>query len=492
MEEFDTIVVGAGVSGLSAARTLAANGQRVVVLEARDRIGGRLHTERLDGRITDLGASWIHGIDGGPLHALTRAFGMADAEFTVGSYQAGGRPIAYYGPDGARLSDSDAEQFIDDAARVEVQLTAVIEALPPGASYADAARTAVAQVADAEGWDPERAARVVEYLDHRSEEQYGADSRLLDAHGLEDEVILGDEVVFPGGYDQLAANLAAGLDVRLEHVVARVARGPEPQGWSPASSWRRTAAASVPRRVITVPIGVLQSERITFDPPLPEGVADAVSKFRMNAFEKIFLRFPERFWDEGVYAVRRQGEAAQWWHSWYDLTDISGEPTLLTFAAGECAQDIRGWSDERVVESVMASLREIYGSGIPAPVHARITDWQGDEFAGGAYAYMTRGCTGEDHSRIATPVDAVLHLAGEATWEDDPATVNAALCSGHRAAERILGTKVPYHVLAEPLEAARNLRRGRATAGTMGCPRATRFERVRLVCGVCTRHFQGP
>lgn len=450
-EEFDTVVVGAGVSGLSAARALAANGQRVVVLEARDRVGGRLHTERLDGRVTDLGASWIHGIDGGPLHALTRAFGMADAEFTVGSYQAGGRPIAYYGPDGARLSGSDAEQFIADAARVEVQLSAVIEALPPGASYADAARTAVAQVADAEGWDPERAARVVEYLDHRSEEQYGADSRLLDAHGLEDEVIIGDEVVFPGGYDQLAANLAAGLDVRLEHAAARVARAGAAGVESGVVVETGRGSFSARHAVVTVPIGVLQSQLLTFDPPLPEGVAAAVSKFRMNAFEKIFLRFPERFWDEDVYAVRRQGKAARWWHSWYDLTGISGEPTLLTFAAGECAQEIRGWSDERVVESVMASLREIYGSGIPAPVHARITDWQGDEFARGAYAYMTRGCTGEDHSRIATPVDAVLHLAGEATWEDDPATANAALCSGHRAAERILGTKVPYHVLAEPL-----------------------------------------
>ncbi|MFF3039124.1 flavin monoamine oxidase family protein [Arthrobacter citreus] len=449
--KFDTVVVGAGVSGLSAARALAANGQRVVVLEARDRVGGRLHTERLDGRVTDLGASWIHGIDGGPLHALTRAFGMADAEFTVGSYQAGGRPIAYYGPDGARLSGSDAEQFIADAARVEVQLSAVIEALPPGASYADAARTAVAQVADAEGWDPERAARVVEYLDHRSEEQYGADSRLLDAHGLEDEVIIGDEVVFPGGYDQLAASLAAGLDVRLEHAAARVARAGAAGVESGVVVETGRGSFSARHAVVTVPIGVLQSQLLTFDPPLPEGVAAAVSKFRMNAFEKIFLRFPERFWDEGVYAVRRQGKAARWWHSWYDLTGISGEPTLLTFAAGECAQEIRGWSDERVVESVMASLREIYGSGIPAPVHARITDWQGDEFARGAYAYMTRGCTGEDHSRIATPVDAVLHLAGEATWEDDPATANAALCSGHRAAERILGTKVPYHVLAEPL-----------------------------------------
>ncbi len=450
-QEFDTIVVGAGVSGLSAARVLAAQGQKVMVLEARDRIGGRLHTERLDGRITDLGASWIHGIDGGPLHKLTRAFGMDDVEFTVGSYQPGGRPIAYYGPDGARLSESAAEQFIADAARMEARLTAVIEAMPPGNSYAEAARTAVAQVANAEGWDAERAARVVEYLDHRSEEQYGAVSRLLDAHGLEDEVIIGDEVVFPGGYDQLATNLAAGLDVRLEHVVTHVARTGAAGVESGVVVHTDRGSFTAAQAVVTVPIGILKSERITFDPPLPEAVAGSISRFRMNSFEKIFLRFPRRFWDDGVYAIRRQGDAAAWWHSWYDLTDLSGEPTLLTFAAGECAQQIRNWSRERVVESVMASLREIYGERTLDPVHARITDWQGDEWAGGAYAYMTRGCTAEDHTRIAEPIDGVLHLAGEATWEEDPATVNAALCSGHRAAERILGTDIPYPVLAEPV-----------------------------------------
>ncbi|WP_404320196.1 flavin monoamine oxidase family protein [Arthrobacter luteolus] len=447
-EDFDTIVVGAGVSGLSAARALAASGQRVVVLEARDRIGGRLHTERLDGRVTDLGASWIHGVDGGPLHSLTRSFDMPDVEFTVGSYQAGGRPIAYYGPDGTRLPDGAVERFVADAALVEVRLVKVIEAMAPGASYAEAARTAVGEVAAAEGWDAERAERVVEYLDHRSEEQYGADSRLLDAHGLEDEVISGDEVVFPRGYDELASKLAAGIDVRLEHAVTRVNRigaaGVERGVVVETDQGVFTAAQAV----VTVPIGVLQSDLITFDPPLPELVTGAISRFRMNAFEKVFLRFPERFWDADVYAIRRQGEAAKWWHSWYDLTDLHGEPTLLTFAAGECAQEIREWSDERVVDSVMASLRDIYGSRTLDPVHARITDWQGDVWAGGAYAYMMKGCTGEDHSRIATPIDGVLHLAGEVTWEDDPATVNAALCSGHRAAERILGAEIPYSSLS--------------------------------------------
>lgn len=96
----------------------------------------------------------------------------------------------------------------------------------------------------------------------------------------------------------------------------------------------------------------------------------------------------------------------------------------------------------------MDSLRGIYGAGAPDPSHAVVTHWQQDPWAGGgAYAYMTLGSRPEDHDLIATPIDSVLHLAGEATWTEDPATVSAALESGHRAAERVLGRELPYSSL---------------------------------------------
>ena len=92
-----------------------------------------------------------------------------------------------------------------------------------------------------------------------------------------------------------------------------------------------------PSLTVTVPVGVLQSDAFTIDPPLPEPVAGALSRLTMNAFEKVFLRFDEAFWDEGVYAIRQQGPESVWWHSWYDLTPLHDSPTLLTFAAGPAA-----------------------------------------------------------------------------------------------------------------------------------------------------------
>ncbi|MFS0866349.1 flavin monoamine oxidase family protein [Microbacterium sp. 179-B 1A2 NHS] len=450
-ERFHTAVVGAGISGLAAARLLAGQGHRVVVLEARDRVGGRVHTDRSDGRVTDLGASWIHGIDGNPVHTVARAFQLPMTEFTVGSYQAGGRPIAYYGPDGTRLAAAHTEQFIADTARVDDELERVIAGAPDGTSYAEVVRAAVTAVAASDGWQADRAARVVEYFDHRSEEQYGADARLLDAHGLEDEVVDGDEVVFPRGYDELAARLADGLDVRLDHEVTTVARRGAPGVPHGVRIGTGSGVFEADHAVVTAPIGVLRTGGIAFEPPLPDTVTGAMAKFEMNAFEKVFLRFPERFWDADVYAIRRQGEAASWWHSWYDLTEAHGEPTLLTFAAGRCAQETRSWSDERVVASVLAALRGIYGSAVGEPAGVHRTAWQDDPWSRGSYAYMTIGCRGADHDRMAAPVDGVLHLAGEATWGEDPATVTAAIRSGHRAAERILDRSLPIELLADPL-----------------------------------------
>lgn len=434
VERHDVIVVGAGVAGLTAARLLSREGRRVVVLEGRDRIGGRVWTDRRGGRATDLGASWIHGTTDNPVAAAAEAFGMRMHEFTVGGYQPDGRPIAYYGPDGERLSDVAARRFVDDIHTVDALLPDVIAASDADASYSDSTERVLASLE----WDDARAERVREYLRHRAEEQYGVASEHLAAHGLDDDVIDGDEVVFPDGYGRLPERLAEGLDIRLGHVVSHVRWGPE--GVVVTGGGSEMSGGSV---ILTVPVGVLRSEDLVIEPPLPEPVAGALSRLEMNAFEKVYLRFRTRFWDEGVYVVRQQGPEGAWWHSWYDLTSLHGTPTLLTFAAGPAAVATRGWEKSQIAESVLVQLRRLYGDRAEAPVEVETTDWQGDPLSRGSYAYMTVGSTTADHDDLATPVGGVLHIAGEATWTDDPATVTAAMASGHRAAVNVLHRDIP-------------------------------------------------
>ncbi|MDW4572214.1 NAD(P)/FAD-dependent oxidoreductase [Microbacterium sp. M3] len=434
MDHFDTIVVGAGVAGLSAARLLVEAGRDVVVFEARDRVGGRISTDRRFGLTSDMGASWIHGVTDSPVAAAAQAFGMPMVEFTVGGYQPDSRPIAYYGPDGKRLTDAATRAFVADIHAVDAALIDVVAASAPDASYRDVTEEALG----AQGWDEERTQRVREYLEHRSEEQYGAWIEELAAHGLDDDSIDGDEVVFPDGYDRLPRRLAEGLDIRLIHVVSAVQ-------WSAEGVVVTTdhGVFSADNAVVTVPVGVLQSDEFVIEPPLPEPVAGALSRLRMNAFEKVFLRFPTKFWDEGVYAIRQQGPESRWWHSWYDLTALHGAPTLLTFAAGPAAVETWDWTEDEIVASILDQLRRLYGDRVEQPTSVHVTDWQDDPWSHGSYAYMTVGSTTADHDDLATPVGGVLHLAGEATWTDDPATVPAAMFSGHRAAERVLGLEVP-------------------------------------------------
>ncbi|WP_051845584.1 flavin monoamine oxidase family protein [Streptomyces sp. NRRL S-813] len=182
-------------------------------------------------------------------------------------------------------------------------------------SYATAAERALA----ATGWEPERAERVRAFYRHRTEEQCGAEVEQVAAHGLDEDSIEGDEVIFPGGYDVLPRSLARGLDVRLGMTVTAITRSAA--GVRVDTEDESFEAAHV---IVTVPLGVLKAGAIEFTPPLPDAVAGPIVRLGMGVFNKVFLRFPDRFWQDDVYAIRQHGRAGVPWHSWYDVSVVSG------------------------------------------------------------------------------------------------------------------------------------------------------------------------
>ncbi|MER6531560.1 NAD(P)/FAD-dependent oxidoreductase [Streptomyces sp. NPDC001508] len=442
----DTIVVGAGIAGITAARLLHAAGHRVVVLEASDRVGGRMWTDRTAGFCVDRGASWIHGLTGNPLTELVTALDMETREFTVGSFQAGGRPIADYDESGRLLDDDATRQWTSDVDTADNLFQLTVAASGHDESYATAAERALA----ATGWEPERAERIRVFYRHRTEEQCGAEIEQVAAHALDEDTIEGDEVIFPGGYDVLPRTLAEGLDVRLETTVTAITRSAT--GVRVDTENESFEATHV---IVTVPLGVLKSGAIDFTPALPDAVAGPIARLGMGVFNKVFLQFPEQFWQNDVYAIRQHGRASVPWHSWYDVSVVSGKPMLLTFAGGAWGREIEQKTDDEVVSSVLSSLRTMYGDSVPEPVAHWITRWGSEPLALGSYSYVAVGSSHDDHDAMAGPVDGVLHFAGEATWGRDPATVHGALNSGHRAAERILGSPISLAELTRGVKPSR-------------------------------------
>ncbi|MFK0241233.1 flavin monoamine oxidase family protein [Microbacterium sp. NPDC090281] len=433
MSTFDTIVIGAGMSGLTSARMLVDAGQRVVVLEGRDRIGGRMHTDRSAGFPVDLGASWIHGIEGSPLWNLVHALRIPAIEYTVGSFQVGGRPIENFDGDGNAMDTAATAQWIADVDTADRLLVEEIAASSPGDTYLDVTERAL----DRSGIEPERIDDIREFFRHRVEEQCGAWIGDLDAHGLDEDAIDGDEVIFPRGYDELPHRIGAELDIRLGTTVTRVVRS---SGAVVVHAGDTEYEAD--RVIVTVPLGILKADTIAFEPALPDAVAGPISRLGMGVFNKVFVQFPERFWDEESYVLRALGEAGEHWHSWYDVSAVSGIPTLLTFAAGPFGRRMQELSDEDIVADAVSALRVLYPDAVGDPIAHWITRWGHDEFSNGSYSHLAVGSTHHDHDALAGPVDGVLHFAGEATWGDEPATVGAAFYSGRRAAERILDRPV--------------------------------------------------
>ena len=138
------------------------------------------------------------------------------------------------------------------------------------------------------------------------------------------------------------------------------------------------------------------------------------------------------------------------WHSWYDMSRVTGAPVIAALVGGAGARRLETLSDDAIVAEGLDALRRMFGDAVPAPDAVRITRWAADPFSRGSYSYLHVGASPDDHDLLGAPSGRV-QLAGEATWGDDPATVHGALLSGLRAAGRLLGSEVDPLVLATPV-----------------------------------------
>lgn len=413
------IVIGAGLAGLAAARELAAAGHAVLVLEARDRIGGRVWTRHLWPDLPlDWGASWIHGVQGNPLSVLADHIGARrmitryDRSTAFGA-QGGVLP----GPQQARL-DSVRRQVREAIHRAAEQ--------DPDVSLRAAVSPLAARLPDA-GEDR----RYLEFvLSSDYEKEYAGSAHRLSAqwHDATRE-FGGDDALFAAGFEGIVHHLAQGLRVELSQPVTQVQWGAREV--TVITSRARHVADQV---VVTIPLGVLQSGRVEFLPRLPDDKRAAIAQLGMGLLNKCYLRFERCFWPEDADWLEYVSAEPGLWTQWVSFQRAAGKPVLMAFLAADRARAMESWSDQAVVDSAMAALRRMLGSRVESPTGFQITRWASDPFAAGSYSFNAVGSLPSQRDDLARGVNGRLFFAGEAAHARHFGTAHGAYLSGVQVA----------------------------------------------------------
>lgn len=295
------IVVGAGASGLGAADALTSAGVAVTVVEARDRIGGRVWSAEHWGRRLDLGASWIHGVRRNPLTKLAQAAGARTARTRYSNWVVRN--------DAAELvARADRPRSFLDVVKIEHECGADVEWLHP---------------------------------DYHEE---GRDLR-------------GGDALFPDGFVQVFEPLLGRFPIEFGVVVERVETAASEAVVVDRNDRRQSADAVV----ITVPLGVLQAGDIDFDPPLEPDRLGAISRLGMGTLDKLYLRFDDVFWDAETERLGHVGAPQRWFAEWYNFAVYGDAPILLGFNAGSAAEELAARSDDELVAIAMGVLQAMYG-----------------------------------------------------------------------------------------------------------------------------------
>ena len=413
---FDTLVLGAGMAGLSAARSLAEAGQRVALLEAQPRIGGRILTRHEGTEVVELGAEFLHG-RAPELWKLVEEAGLATYE-RIGDFLASG-------PHGPQPSQDQKDDPTDPLEQLK-------NFTGPDCSF-----TTWLQRLDL---SEDKQAEQIGYVEgfNAANAQEASALALGRQQRAEDEIEGDRSWRLTHGYDQLPGFLrqrfeAAGGTLFLSCPVFSIV-------WSRDSVELRTATGQIYRArqaILTLPLGILQAGSVRFNPQ-PKVIFEAVDRMRMGQVFRATMIFSRRLWPESMsFLIARAATPSVWW-----TAHPAQSLTLTAWSGGPRALPLLSLTPEeqraRLVDSLAEALTLDAAEVERALVSIHTSTWQIDPYSRGAYSWVPVGGLGASEI-LSQPVENTLFFAGEHTdttghW----GTVHAALRSGLRAAQQVL------------------------------------------------------
>jgi len=252
----------------------------------------------------------------------------------------------------------------------------------------------------------------------------------------DDEAYTGPDLLLPRGYQTITKGLAKGLDIRTAAKVTEISHTK-----TSVSVTTSKGTFEGDRVIVTLPLGILKRDDVTFSPPLPEKKRTAIKRLGMGVLNKFYMKFPEVFWQDRPETAGYLGnpfpKSRLEIREYFTVDAMLKQPILLGFSAGSHARELEKVGQKALQEACMQTFRRAYGRKVPDPVAVLQTKWASDPYAYGSYSYIAVGARGEDYEVLGQPVGERLFFAGEATNRENPGTVHGAYSSGLKAAESI-------------------------------------------------------
>ncbi len=411
------IVIGAGISGLVAASTLIQKGANVIILEAKNYIGGRIRTDRSLGAPFEYGAGWIHGPSkDNPIrnlanHTNSSLFVTDDDSCELHN-----------------LSGNDIDEKVWDEIE-EIWEEIIYDEIN---SNTEGSILDAINEYDTKIWsDPN-----IRWVFSANEEfNYGGPVHEISA-GLIKEMsgFPTADVIFKDGYDKIINLIAKSLQIQTNSIVKSV-------------NYSNTTNITVSTTsknyecdyvICSVPLGVLKFNSIEFKPALPRYKQDSIENVGFGTVTKLALKFNDQFWDSDVQYYFTVAKETGRWPVWMNYRTFSKEKILMGLCMGDYAKKADLMSNDELLEDGLNILKNVWEDDVGEIQNVLRTSWLNDPFTKGAYSFPKVDNSEEDFKNIADPIDSRLFFCGEHTDLEYLATTHGAFFTGIRAAKEVI------------------------------------------------------